>query len=141
MREILFRGKSKDNGEWVYGTPLYATSYHYGCEFTLIVPIPVEFSGFELDDFEDVIPETVGQFTGLLDKHGNKIFEGDVVKNSCCVTLRSGDNENKWDCTIMGVVTFREGGFWVKSSEFDFPVSNEYEVIGNIHDNKLEEQE
>lgn len=134
MQEVLFRGKRVDNGEWVYGFYVRIGKSHFIFTGKLkIVGLNVDFECYE------VIPETVGQFTGELDFNGKKIFEGDIVKNSCCVTLRSGDNENKWDCTIMGVVTFRKGGFWVKSSEFDFPVSNEYEVIGNIHDNKLED--
>lgn len=130
MREILFRAKRKDNGEWFGGF------YFQKPNPTTKDGLPIYHGISDLPPFGvEVIPETVGQYTGLTDKNGNKIFEGDIVKNSCCVTLRSGDNENKWGCTIMGVVTFREGGFRVNSSELDFPVSNEYEVIGNVIDN------
>ena len=77
MREILFRGKRKDNGEWVQG------DFAHPCN------IVIEEIGYDevlkqknvtiINDYE-VDPETVGQFTGILDRNGRKIFEGDKVK-------------------------------------------------------------
>lgn len=79
MTEILFRGKRTDNGEWVYGYYVcIGKEHHYICVGKLdITKGYPQFAKFE------VIPETVGQYTGLTDKDGTKIFTGDIVKNDC----------------------------------------------------------
>ena len=72
IRTIIFRGKRKDNGEWIYG------NFVRGCvdDFSYIV----ELGNKELcRNYVEVIPETVGQYTGFTDKNGDKIFDSDVV--------------------------------------------------------------
>ncbi len=124
MREILFRGKRKDNGVWISG------SFHTRCTECYIIPLPIVTSQSK------VIPETVGQFTGLTDKNGKKIFEGDFV---VCKQEISG---NWIDYHVeIGFVEMKHGAFGLHRKQGyyrpfkDWLEDYEYEVIGNIHDN------
>ena len=127
-REILFRGKRVDNGEWVEGFYCPRPYSHFPCEPSIfpIATIDKEWYGIE------VILETVGQFTGLTDKNGVKIFEGDIV------TI---ENPNISDDEY-GIVKFDNDGamFIVEFDTFtvDFGNNidgNQCEIIGNIFDN------
>lgn len=127
MREILFRGKRKDNGEWVEGYLLRGGWYYNDEKMTVIVPINnIFYPRCKIGSWEEVIPETIGQFVGLLDKHGKKIFEGDIVKN--------------YDHMYWGdvkPVSFYNGRYYpfIFSPEYTSWNNELCEIIGNIHDN------
>ena len=117
-REILFRGKRVDNGEWVEGDLIHGVGHKKGKMYILPIKLNLAYpSGCDPLDGFNFIPETVGQFTGLLDKNGVKIFEGDVIKGGIYVSY-----EVKWD--------YEECGWNIKPH-----IQHHFEVIGNIHDN------
>lgn len=142
MREITFRGKRIDNGEWVEGNLLgkeliipHGQTLYKSPENHLIA---IDVLMYTVD------PATVGQYTGLTDKNGKRIFEGDIFHI---------------EDEILGVVIFKDGGFrmeeyglcgtWTESGfdecgggwgiiecePLDWYTIGDMEIIGNIHDN------
>lgn len=128
MKEILFRGKSKsiNKGEWIYGSFVEDADLNACC-------IRDKSLVYELVD-----RETVGQYIGLKDKNGNKIFEGDIVSYEDCP---ASDYYRETIIINRGVIEFLDGAFYVTEREtvdMDDLIYNgtmNCEVIGNIHDN------
>ena len=125
MREIKFRGKRLDNGEWVYGFLIQYENGWFICNFI------GDAYQYEVD------PSTVGQFTGILDKNEREIYEGDILK----------DTNN-----AIYYVDFIRGCFYLKTNYKSFPhlgwtewlpmceidrlaIPVEFEIIGNIYEN------
>lgn len=148
MREILFRGKSENDGQWVEGSLVITTIEpaddapikHYHIEDMTIGAFPNEFqSGLS----ETVDPATVGQFTGMTDKDGRKAFEHDVIMHHFSYAvgvIKYGEYRNPWgDDSYTGHVGFyvdwvtgeehkflrKDLGYWLKTTQ----------IVGNIHDN------
>jgi uncharacterized phage protein (TIGR01671 family) len=124
MREILFRGKRTDNGKWIEGMP--CSDLKGGVD-----AIQSNLGG----GIFDIYPESLGQYTGLTDKNGIKVFEGDIVRldEDVKMAFRVSDGE----------VMYCRGGFHVGTSDLlrslnaiascDWVLRGE--VVGDIHDN------
>lgn len=124
MRKIIFRGKRVDNGKWVEGGFCYGGNKNE----PRICP--------QYDFSAEVIPETVGEFTSLIDKNGKHIFEGDIVKvitpdhaiGFAIIGIGEIDGDGYKFIGVYGEIKGKRGEMVARAEEC-------YEVIGNIHDN------
>ena len=139
IREVIFRGKRTDNGEWIEG---FYSAEEYNPYIGKIEYIPrIQIIGKCVS--LGVIPETVGQFTGLTDKNGVRIFEGDIVRLTdehneiewtAVVVFGNPNGEYNWGWQLKAIGEFdgnKDILLWVDMEE-----SGAYcEIIGNIYDN------
>ena len=149
IREIIFRGKRVDNGEWAYGFLVEALNCVTDKNETFIIEQDATY--FTYGEFAcavEVKPETVGQFTGLTDKNGKKIFEGDIIS---AVTLDTGEEQR----AVIGFGNFIDEnnndeyiGFFIEFDGIKTTITqlsmeeckNRIEIIGNKYDNKEKEK-
>ena len=134
MREILFRGKRVDDKEWCCGYFVSQNKESY------IFEQPEVDKGIDLGGYLDccqmseVIPETVGQYTGITDKNGRKIFEGDIIKIPDDYE-EFGHNAGEIYEIYFGCGGFRLKPKYSKARGYWLEDDRMVEVIGNIHDN------
>lgn len=145
MRDIIFKGKRVDNGEWVYGYYFKATHHwhNHGIHKDWIATDTVQNGGWcNVRGKYAVLPETVGQYTGLTDKNGKKIWEGDIVIKIGKIQIDDKTFED--GIKEKGVVGFKFGCFALLDNYKDdksggtlfiAPKYESYEVIGNVFDN------
>lgn len=122
MREIKFRGISEEGNKWVFGDLFHGVTY-------IFINVTERFDNYNSIKHVVVKPETVGQYTGLNDKNGGEIYEGDILEFSMHARER-------------GSVIFRDGSFMVVRNSDDCCIAdfeNEnghfFEILGNIYEN------
>ena len=128
MRKILFRGKRIDNGEWIYGDVVQFPTHG----IVRIVEQEPSYKDAEVDS------ETVGQYTGLTDKNGKKIFEGDIIKIVPYYDYSDDYSISKvYSYNGISCVDYHGDDFDSTALGFldDYLPDGDFEVIGNIHDN------
>lgn len=141
MRTIKFRGKRTDNGEWEMGVPfdigLISKKERW---LTSSIHIGILNGDYEHGlSITEVDPATVGQFTGLTDKNGKEIYEGDILRG--CVQNKK-DTKSKIT-SYLGTVIYKGSSFRFSDNKTKLDSDLDYlyrfddiEIIGNVHDNK-----
>lgn len=146
MREILFRGKQTDGGAWVEGYVVETTVFGVNrCRNAIVIYKKPE-KIFDSDWWE-VNPETIGQYTGLIDRNGKKVFEGDIISSKGKVygktekflyVIKYGQyipktycREIYQECETIGFYGESKGQQQVQLGNYPQKI----EVIGNVYDN------
>lgn len=146
MREIIFKGKRKDNGEWIYWNIYGELCRLSGKRARLEIPKTAGESYYHYiyQIRQLILPESISEFSGLTDKNETKVFEGDIVKFT----------DSLFGYSHTGMVCFNEGSFCIKYEYWNKErfhrigqtekwqdmgasavITYQYEVIGNIYDN------
>lgn len=127
-REIIFRGKRVDNGEWVYGDLIYKIEHHIKSE---IPSMHYDDKKEQFGQFVDVIPKSVGQYTGLKDRNGIRIFEGDWIQ--VCAGYVSKIIWSNTDACFISKYSHPEDPEYLLLCDINV---GKCEVVGNIHELK-----
>lgn len=141
MREILFKGKAKAGykweaeGEWVEGSLLYPDNENGTVCRIASSYLSSNNDGSVMVAAYEIDPETICQYTGLADRHGKKIFEGDIVQYKDEVLGKVKTDEIKYNETHAAFCRLHKGEMGLQYLFIDEAIANQCEVISNIFDN------
>lgn len=135
MREILFRAKRKDNGEWVEGYFVIGKWYLDEKERYAILPIDLCFYPHcEINEWIEIAPKTICQYTGLTDKNGKRIWENDIVSAWSEGKYATGMVKQRIDGLYIIYPAYQHNEFWGLCPDKNRKTN--VEVIGNVFDDK-----